>query len=208
MTELQVSDGDTDYEEDLETASIPLPVVPKERYDLRILSSLRRIIRAVDIYSRRLALDYGVTVPQLLCLLKVDELGPLTIKDLSEEVYLNPSTLVGIVDRLENAGLFTRERSVRDRRRVRISLTAAGNEMVAKSPSPLQDTLAGKIDALPELERATIALSLEKILDLMESGKGSITEVPGKDTAPVLESASDLKSGEGISPKLGENKAN
>lgn len=202
MTELESLDDNTDLEEELETGSIPLPVVPKERYDLRILSSLRRIIRAVDIYSRKLAQNYGVTVPQLLCLLKVDELGPLTIKDLSEEVYLNPSTLVGIVDRLEKAGLFTRQRSVRDRRRIRISLTEAGQEMVAKSPSPLQDTLAGKIDALPELERATIALSLEKILDLMQSEDGELTEVPGKDTAPVLESKSDLKSGEGILPKL------
>jgi len=51
-----------------------LPIVPKERYDLQILKSLRRILRSVDVYSSKLAQEHGVTVPQLICLLKVDEL--------------------------------------------------------------------------------------------------------------------------------------
>lgn len=202
MTEAHQSHNSVDLSSELVPEAIPIPVVPKERHDLRILSSIRRLVRSVDIYSRKLAQESGVTVPQLLCLLKVDELGPLTLKDLSEEVFLNPSTLVGIVDRLENAGLFTRERSVRDRRRVRISLTDAGRELVASAPSPLQDNLARKLDSLPELERATIALSLEKLLELMQEDDAELAKVSGKDTAPVLESASDLENGDGISPKL------
>ncbi len=191
----------SDAASELKPDAIPIPVVPKERYDLRILSSIRRIVRSVDIHSRKLAQEFGVTVPQLLCLLKVDELGPLTLKDLSEEVYLTPSTLVGIVDRLENAGLFKRERSVRDRRRVRISLTDAGRELAGHAPSPLQENLANKLDLLPELERATIALALEKLLDLMQEDEEELAKVSGKDTAPILESAPDLKSGESALPR-------
>lgn len=201
MTEAHKLSESPDGQTDLET--IPFPVVPTERHDLRILSSVRRIVRSVDVYSRKLARETGVTVPQLLCLLKVDELGPLTLKDLSEEVYLNPSTLVGIVDRMEAAGLFTRERSVRDRRRVRISLTDAGRRLAVSAPSPLQDNLARKLEALPGLERATIALSLEKLLDLMQEDEEELAKVSGRDTAPVLESAPDLRGGEGIAPKLG-----
>jgi hypothetical protein len=37
----------------------------------RILRAIRRIIRSVDIYSHKLALDCGVTVPQLSCLLQI-----------------------------------------------------------------------------------------------------------------------------------------
>lgn len=179
-----------------------LPVVPKERYDLRILSSLRRIIRSVDSYSRRLATEYGMTVPQLLCMLKIEELGPLTLKELSREVYLNPSTIVGIVDRLEKSGILTRERSESDRRRVRISLTDRGRELVRQSPSPLQESLVQAIDKLPELERATIALSLEKIIECIDTPVGDSKASGNEHAAPVLESAPDLESSDGVSPKF------
>lgn len=176
-----------------------MPLVPKERYDLRILKALRRIIRSVDLYSRKLAQEHGVTVPQLICLLKIDELGSLTLKDLSEEVFLSPSTLVGIVDRLEKHGLLERQRSVRDRRKVRIDLTEKGRELVERSPSPLQDSLTNSIDQLPELERATIAMSLEKVLDIMETlpAAESLEEM-----APILESKSDLQADQNIEPKV------
>lgn len=182
-------------EEDLDPFSAfpehsALPVVPKERYDLRILKSLRRIVRAVDVYSRRLASQHGVTVPQLISLMKIDELGALTVKQLSEEVYLNPSTVVGIVDRLERAGLVARERSVLDRRQVRVLLTAAGREMLANSPSPLQASLVRSIEGLPELERVTIALSLERIIELIAR--------EDDDSAPVLASGEDLRECEGV----------
>ena len=57
--------------------------VPTERFDIRILKSLRRIIHAVDVQSKRVASNYGVTVPQILCLVKVVEKGPLAINALS-----------------------------------------------------------------------------------------------------------------------------
>jgi len=174
-----------------------LPIVPKERYDLQILKSLRRILRSVDVYSSKLAQEHGVTVPQLICLLKVDELGSLTLKELSAEVYLSPSTLVGIIDRLERQDLLRRQRSVRDRRKVRIDLTDKGRQLIADSPSPLQDSLACAIKRLPELERATIALSLAKVAELMESHPAAdVTDDP----APILESEADLRAGREIPP--------
>ncbi len=189
----------------MDSASRPVQIgsLPHARYDLRILASLRRIIRSVDIYSRKLAQEHGVTVPQLLCMLKIDELGSLTVKDLAEEVHLNPSTIVGIVDRLEKIGVFCRERSVRDRRKVRILLTEKGKEMVAQSPSPLQDKLVTAIEDLPELERVTIALSLEKIVGLMEYED---TLVSDTEQAPVLETLHDLKDSQIIKPTSPEEK--
>ena len=72
-------------------------------YEERIVTAIRRIIRSVDIYSQRLALESGVTVPQLSCLIRVAESGPMTLKALAESVDLSASTAVGIVDRLEKS---------------------------------------------------------------------------------------------------------
>ncbi len=148
-------------------------------YDRRILTAIRRIIRSIDMYSHKLGLSCGVTVPQLSCLLRIVEEGPLTLKDLAAAVDLSPSTLVGIVDRLEHKGLVRRARSTEDRRQVLITATEEGVILANESPSPLQDRLAAALEDLPELERAAITLSIERIVELME-----IRQV---DAAPILD---------------------
>lgn len=153
--------------------------VPKERYDLRILQSIRRIIRSAGLYSHKLAALHGVTVPQLVCLMKIGERGAITIKGLSGEVYLSSSTLVGVVDRLELKGLVVRRRSTEDRRQVLIEPTAAGLELIGRTPSPLQDSLARSVTRLPEAERAALAGALDKIVSFMEIGD--------IDASPILE---------------------
>jgi DNA-binding MarR family transcriptional regulator len=150
----------------------------------RILRAIRRIIRSVDIYSHKLAIECGVTVPQLTCLLRIFELGPLTVKAVAQEVDLSASTIVGIIDRLEAKGLVRRERSSLDRRQVLISSTEKGVALALRSPTPLQDRLAAALDSLPEWERVAIALSLERIVDLMQ-----IQQI---DAAPILHTGASL----------------
>lgn len=153
-------------------------------YEDRILRAIRRIMRSVDLYSHKLAVESGVTVPQLSCLLRVVEAGPLTHKALASEVDLSASTLVGIVDRLETKGLVRRERSNIDRRQVLISATEEGAILASGSPSPLQDRLSAALEAVSELERAAITLSLERIVDLMQIGH--------VDAAPILDTSASL----------------
>lgn len=141
-------------------------------------------MRSVDLYSHKLAVESGVTVPQLSCLLRVVEAGPLTHKALASEVDLSASTLVGIVDRLETKGLVRRERSNIDRRQVLISATEEGAILASGSPSPLQDRLSAALEAVSELERAAITLSLERIVDLMQIGH--------VDAAPILDTSASL----------------
>ncbi|MBD3331955.1 MarR family transcriptional regulator [candidate division GN15 bacterium] len=160
--------------------------LPRDRYDLQVLSSLRRIIRAVDQYSHRLEREYRITVPQILCLSAIGQKDTITAKELAQAVHLSPSTVVGIVDRLEARSLVQRLRDSDDRRRVRISLTAEGRELLQRVPSPLQDRLAEGLSRLPGSEQATIAQSLARISDLMEAGHLS--------AAPIL------KTGEVQSP--------
>ena len=47
-------------------------------YEIHVLKSLRRIIRALDLYSRKLKNSYGLTVPQLVCLTAIAKEGPLS----------------------------------------------------------------------------------------------------------------------------------
>ncbi len=144
----------------------------QQAYDLRILRALRRITRAIALHSRQLSACSHITAPQLVCLRTVIEKGPLTATAISREVHVSASTVVGILDRLEDKGLIVRERGRADRRIVCISATEAGRQVARDTPSPLQQKLAEALQALPELEQATITLSLERVVGLIESGTG------------------------------------
>jgi DNA-binding MarR family transcriptional regulator len=156
-----------------------------ERYDLEILQSLRRIIRATDIYSRRLRVTHDLTAPQLICLLAVVEDGPLTPTLLAERVHVSASTVVGIIDRLEKKGLVTRTRSEVDRRVVNINPTTKARRLARHAPSPLQENLAAALETLPPREQRSIARSLDRLVELME-----LADV---EAAPILDTG-DLNS--------------
>lgn len=164
------------------------PVPPKP--ELQILQALRRIIRAVDIQSRRLASRYGITGPQLVCLATLCDEGALTSAELSRRVYVSASTITGIIDRLEQRGYVERKRDEIDRRRVLLHATPEGYKLAYRAPSPLQDKLMERLHNLPDLERAAIGMSLERVVELMEARDldaspilttGEMSDDPGHD---------------------------
>lgn len=122
------------------------------------MNHLRRIVRAVELYSREVEAAYGLTGPQLWALWSLAKNGPMALKDLAAAMHLDPSTVVGVVDRLEAKGLLVRERDTKDRRRVRLTLTAKGRALEKKAPHPAQDRLIKglsglRLDRLRSLER-------------------------------------------------------
>lgn len=138
-----------------------------ETYGIRVLKSLRRIIRAVDIHSKKLSQDYHMTAPQMVCLYSLQKCGAMTQSELAKDVDLGMSTVNGIIDRLEAKGWIKRERDVKDRRKVFLELTEGGTAQANEAPALLQNKLSAALQALPELEQAAIALSLERIVELM-----------------------------------------
>jgi DNA-binding MarR family transcriptional regulator len=146
------------------------------RQNLRLLNAIRQIIRAADVDSRKLAAEHQITAPQLMCLMAVVEKGAVTAADIARRIHLSPSTLVGVLDRLEAKGLVRRVRNAADRREVAVMPTDEGRALVAKTPFPLQYSLDRALAQLPEQEQEQMAISMERLADLM--GAGSIDPMP------------------------------
>ncbi len=163
------------------------PQVPVPRYDLRILKALRQIIRHTELHSKTLAAKYKITSPQLVCLMTLNDHGSMTSKALSEVMYLSPSTIVGILDRLEDKRLVLRTRSKKDRRNIDVTISDKGVELLENTPSPLQDKLYQAFQWLPEDEKTTIAHSLERIVELMEAEQTAAE--PLLESGPITQSA-------------------
>jgi len=143
-----------------------------------VLKSLRRIIRAVDLYSRKLVTETGLSGPQLICLRQLAADGSMQTNHLADAVNLSPATVCGILNRLEQRGLVVRERQQDDRRRVLVSLSEAGQDTVNCAPPALHDSFLFRFRALPIKERQAIQRTLTKLVAMMAADE--------LDAAPIL----------------------
>lgn len=134
-----------------------------------LLKSIRRLARTIDITSRKLDRQFGLTLPQLIVLHCIRDLGEVTSRAISSEADLSAPTVVGILDKLEAKGLIERYRSLRDRRIVHTRLTSAGNDVLDQAPSPLGDEFADAFSKLdPESRRQTVA-AMARVADLVSA---------------------------------------
>lgn len=143
---------------------IPPAGVPD--YEDDILRSLRRVIRAADVYSRKLIAEHGLSCPQLMCLRQLDD-GPLLTGRLAKALSLSPATVCGILDRLEARGLLVRERQVEDKRQIVVRLTATGRDAVRNAPPALQDRFLFRFRALSVGQQAALNRTLKALVAMM-----------------------------------------
>lgn len=147
--------------------------------DLRaLLKSIRRIARALDIHSRRIDREIGLTLPQLIVLQCVGDLGEVTSRAISSEADLSPPTVVGILDKLEAKGLLERYRSTHDRRVVHTRLTDKGRATLNSAPSPLGERFERGFFALDRHARGRLLEALGQLEGLAGADLG-----PGGDAA-------------------------
>lgn len=140
-----------------------------------LLSNLRRIIRAVDIHSKSLLKQYGLTGPQLIVLSELERSQELSISAISKKVSLSQATVTTIINRLEQQGLLSRVRNSIDKRRVDVVFSDKGKQILQEKPSMLQLEFVKKFNNLDEWEQYLLLSSVSKIASMMDV-KGIIAE--------------------------------
>ncbi len=117
------------------------------------MQSLRRIVKVLETYSEGVERRFDLTGPQLWALWELGRHGPCALKDLAQKMKLDPSTVVGVVDRLVVKGLVVRNPDPSDRRRISLLPTAKGQEILAAAPHPAQGHL---LVGLEKMDRKTV----------------------------------------------------
>jgi DNA-binding MarR family transcriptional regulator len=135
----------------------------------QVLINLRRIMRAIDLHSRKLAADYKLTGPQLFLLKMIKSEGSMTLGRLAKCTCLSNATVTGIVDRLEKRGLVERIRSDRDRRQVFVAITDSAESILRSAPPPLQDQFVSRLRQLDHSEQNQILGCLSKLAGMMDA---------------------------------------
>jgi MarR family transcriptional regulator, organic hydroperoxide resistance regulator len=137
----------------------PTPQSPLDPEDMLALD--RQVCFALAVAARNVIAVYrpvleplGLTHPQYLVMLALWQHGPLSVKDLSGLLQLDPGTLSPLLKRLEAAGLLRRERDPKDQRNLALALTDKGRALRAEAeriPAGIVERLGMPVEELMEL---------------------------------------------------------
>lgn len=148
-----------------------------EKYE-ELFVSIRQIIRAIDLRSKKLSKAVGITGPQLLVLQEVLATPGLTSKQVSDSINLSQATVTSILDRLEIKQLLVRKRDSIDRRKVSLYLTDQGVITLNDSPRAMEDSFIEKFENIEGWEQTLLLSSVQRIASMMNAEE--------LDAAPML----------------------
>ena len=130
-----------------------------------ICFNIGRVMRCVyDYYEQRLS-SFNLTPPQYFVFhaLWIDD--GISMGELGKKVYLDSSTITGIIDRMEKSGYVERQLNPEDRRSLLIFLTDRARELgpkILKFANELDDTLRSQF---PKSEMQTFENVLEALAE-------------------------------------------
>lgn len=136
------------------------------------MSAFNRKLRAFFDAAVR---EEGLTLARARALFAIARRGPLTQKDLAEELEIETPTLVRVLDGMEKQDLIQRSEDATDRRAKRIDMTPAGRDTF-KRVHALAGELRGQIAEEISAEDIETALSvvrrLMRNMQQLDAGKG------------------------------------
>lgn len=130
---------------------------------LEVHRALLDLIRVYQFRDRDRVCCYDVSVTQSHALDRLRRLGPLTLNDFAEALYIEKSTASRLVDGLESKGYVSRERAEEDRRRLAIRITRSGERLAARIEEDMVRTESAVLENFTAEEQTAIARALSRL---------------------------------------------
>lgn len=142
--------------------SVPLPDV------LMFMQSLWAVAHRLETTSKRMGRRLGVTGPQRLALRVVGLYPGLSAGALAAVLHVHPSTLTGVLRRLEAQGLVKRRGDPLDRRRAMLHLTPLGARVNAMRRGTVESAVAKVVTEASDGDLRSTSWVLDRLAALLE----------------------------------------
>ncbi|MBS1153195.1 MAG: Organic hydroperoxide resistance transcriptional regulator [Myxococcaceae bacterium] len=140
--------------------TLPVPPLGNALDFLRILWGLDHSLQSA---SKRMEATLGVTGPQRMVVRIVGRFPGMSAGRLAEILHIHPSSVTGILKRLDRKGLITRRADPRDGRRAFLGLTEKGRKIDVRSEGTVE---AAIVAALATLDRKTVQRVREALVHI------------------------------------------
>jgi DNA-binding MarR family transcriptional regulator len=128
---------------------------------MRILNSIRQLVRALRLFDREAQTRYGVSAAQMFVLHAVEQEEGLSLSALATRTATDQSSVSVVVQRLVEGGYVLRSAGASDRRRHELRLTPKGRAVIRKAPPPAQQKILAAVAAMTANDRRELATLLE-----------------------------------------------
>jgi DNA-binding MarR family transcriptional regulator len=128
---------------------------------LRFLQTIWRLEHALERVSKRMEDAIGVSGPQRFALRLIGHFPGLGAAELASALHLHPSTITGMIQRLEARGLVEREPHATDRRRMHLRLTRAGTRLSRPATGTVEHAVRRTLAAADPRRRRAAAWLLD-----------------------------------------------
>jgi len=137
---------------------------PKDLPDvLAFMQGLWAVVHRMERLSKQMGSRRGVTGPQRLVLRLIGLLPGLSAGALAAMLHLHPSTLTGILQRLDEQGLISRSADPQDGRRTIHRLTRRGGRVTARNTGTVEGAVAAALVRTTEAHRDVTRRFLEQL---------------------------------------------
>lgn len=138
--------------------------------ELDFLRRLWAVDHALQLQSIAMSRRIGITGPQRLVLRLIARFPGVLAGSLARLLHLHPSTITGIVNRLQKRGLLQRHTDDADRRRQRLIVTPRGAELLVSRGETVESATRRALSTLPE-EDVTATLRVFAALEAYLLGR-------------------------------------
>jgi DNA-binding MarR family transcriptional regulator len=136
---------------------------PKDTSSRRILDALRAIVRELRMASASSEKQFGLSAAQLFVLHVLRDGRTCSLNDLADWTETDQSSVSVVVRKLVQKQLVLKRTCDEDRRRLEITLSAAGRKLAEAAPQPVQERLMARMSALSPEERDQLSKLLERL---------------------------------------------
>jgi MarR family transcriptional regulator, organic hydroperoxide resistance regulator len=136
---------------------------------LEFMKQLWAVDHGLQTISKRLESQHGITGPQRLVVRIVGRTPGISAGALAEILRMHPSTLTGILRRLEVRAILSRKTDPNDARRALFALTARGRKVDLLKSGTVESAVRRILSRLPD-EASVAQRLLAALADELESG--------------------------------------
>jgi DNA-binding MarR family transcriptional regulator len=137
---------------------------------LEFMQVLWRLVHGLEQRSKQMAARTGITGPQRLVIRLVGLDPRISASELAARLHVHPSTVTGVLGRLERQGLLSRRPYARDRRRTELTLSARGRRVNRMRADTAEATIGGALRRLSARDRTSARRALAAIAARLERG--------------------------------------
>jgi DNA-binding MarR family transcriptional regulator len=132
---------------------------------LDFMSALWALDHGLQVVSKRMEANLGITGPQRLVVRVVGRQPGISAGELARRLHTHPSTLTGVLRRLEERGALQREADPEDGRRAVFFLTETGRELDRLRSGTVEAAVRRGLARLTPEQRETMRAGLGVLVE-------------------------------------------